>query len=109
MQQRTRWARSIDKTIADAKRSILLREFRPLTQPSVVAAAEPALLAIAEVLRDEHQSVRPAALDELRCFLTDTTSRLYGDNPISARWAAEQLRQRFIQQPPATGSVSSDC
>lgn len=64
----------------------------------MVRAAAPALLAIAETLRDEHQPVSSAALAQLRHFLTAEGSPLLGEDPIRARWVAEQLRQRFVEE-----------
>jgi hypothetical protein len=73
----------------------------PCTRPDVVRAAAPALLAIAATLRDERQPVSPAALAELRHFLTAGGSPLLGEDPMRARWIAEQLRQRFLEEARA--------
>jgi len=96
VRERRRWARAIDKTIVDSERFILYRQHRPLTQARVVAACAPALREIAAVLRDEQRPIARTALQELQAFLTDTIlSPPYKDNPISARWAAAELRNRF--------------
>ncbi len=101
LRERRRWARSIDKLMADANRRILHRAYRPLANLAAVHRCTPALLAIAGALREEGLTVSRDTLRELRAFLTDGgASPLYGDHPIAALWVAEDLRRR-LQPTPA--------
>ena len=99
MRRRAAWAHAIDRALREADASTLLgSRLPPFTHHQVVRAAAPALRAIAAMLRDEHQRVSPAALAELRHFLIEGRSPLLGEDCIKARWVAEQLRQRFIEE-----------
>ena len=90
--ERKVWARSIERTIEDAARTSTIVRMR-LTQPSVVAAAAPALSSVAATLRDEDASVSREALDAVRAFMTDgAASPLYGRDPLAAHRAADELR-----------------
>ncbi len=96
LDERKVWARSIDSAIKDASRPSTPVRMR-LTQPSVVAAAAPALTAVAAALRDEDDVVSRDALDAVRSFMTDgIDSPLYGRDPLAARRAADELRGRVV-------------
>jgi len=100
LRERKRWARSIEKLIADANRRIPQRAYRPLANTAAVHRATPALLGVAATLRAEELTVSRDLLGELRAFLTDGgASPLYGNHPIAALWAAEELRRRFAPTP----------
>lgn len=101
MRERRRWARSVEKLVADAHRYILLRAYRPLYNTAAVRRATPALLDIAAALRAEDLEVSRELLGELRALLTDGgSSPLYRDHPIAALWAIEDLRHRLLPEPP---------
>jgi hypothetical protein len=75
-------------------------DFPPLMRREVVWACRPALLAVAETLGDERQPVSAAALRQLKRFLTDpSASPLFGDDPATARCAAQQLERSFTGHP----------
>jgi hypothetical protein len=75
-------------------------DFPPLLRREVVWACRPALLAIAGALGDERQPVSAAAVRQLKRFLTDpSASPLFGDDPATARCAAEQLQRSFTGHP----------
>ncbi|HEX9343392.1 MAG TPA: hypothetical protein VF995_07235 [Actinomycetota bacterium] len=96
LRERRRWARSIEKLVADANRRILQRAYWPLANTTAVHRATPALLDVATALRQQDLLVSRDLLGELRAFLTDGgASPLYGNHPIAALWAAEELRRRF--------------
>ena len=100
LRERRRWARSIEKLVADAHRYILLRAYRPLYNIDAVRRAAPALLEIAAALRDAELDVSRELLGDLRALLTDAgTSPLYRDHPIAALWAVEELRRRLLPTP----------
>jgi hypothetical protein len=92
MDERTLWARSIDGAIKDASRpSTFVRT--GLTHPAVVAAAAPALSAVAATLREQDAVVSREVLDAVRRFMTDgIDSPLYGRDPLAAHRAADDLR-----------------
>lgn len=104
--ERRVWARSIDSAIKHASRPSTLVRMR-LTQPAVVAAAAPALAAVAATLRDEGDVVSRGAMDAIRTFMTNgSESPLYGRDPLAARRAADELRRlvvtgRAAQRSPA--------
>ena len=104
LDERRVWARSIDGAINDASRPSTFARMR-LTHPAVVAAAVPALSAVATTLRDEQEFVSREALDTVRAFLTDgIDSPLYGRDPLAAHRAADELRTlvvsgRIAQRP----------
>jgi len=101
MRQRRAWTRSVHRLLEPAARRYVYWWQAPLTRREVVWACRPALLAIAATLRDQRQPISATALWHLKTFLTDpNVSPLFGDNPITARWAAEQLRHTFIGHPP---------
>jgi hypothetical protein len=90
------WAKSIEGAIDDASRPSTLARMR-LTHPAVVAAAAPALSAVAATLRDEQAFVSREALDAVRAFLTDgIDSPLYGRDPLAAHRAADELRNLVV-------------
>jgi hypothetical protein len=75
-------------------------DFPPLTRRQVVWACRPALLAIADALRDGRQPISAAALRQLRTFRCDpSVSPLFGDDPGAARRAARQLQCSFTGHP----------
>jgi hypothetical protein len=102
MRRRRAWVRSVHQTL-DAvgycyrpwwQRPHPYWDFRPLLRREVVWACRPALLAVAGALGDERQPVSAAALRQLRRFLTDpSASPLFGDDPATARRAAQQLQR----------------
>jgi hypothetical protein len=92
MEERHVWARSMDGAVKDASRPSRPFRYR-LVRPAVVAAAVPALSAVAAALRDEDLPVSREALDAVRAFMSDgVDSPLYGGDPLAARRAAEVLR-----------------
>jgi hypothetical protein len=104
MRRRRAWARSVHGLLEAVsrcrRRPHPYWEFPPLVRREVVWACRPALLAIVGVLGDERQPVSTAALRQLKEFLTDpSTSPLFGDDPATARCAAEQLQRSFTGHP----------
>jgi len=82
----------MDGAVKDASRPSRPFRYR-LARPAVVAAAVPALSAVAAALRDEDLPVSREALDAVRAFMSDgVDSPLYGGDPLAARRAAEVLR-----------------
>jgi hypothetical protein len=58
------------------------------------------LLAIAGVLGDERQPISAVALRQLKRFLTDpSVSALFGEDPVAAGRAAQQLQCSFTGHP----------
>ncbi len=108
MRRRRAWALSVQQTL-DAVSHCQppwwqlphpYRDFPPLLRREVVWACRPALLAVAGALGDERQPVSAAALRQLKRFLTDpSTSPLFGDDPATARLAAQQLQRSFTGHP----------
>ena len=95
MDERTVWARSLERAIEDASRPSTPFRYR-LTRPAVVVAATPALSAVAATLRDEQIAVSREPIDAVRSFITDgVDSPLYGRDPLAARRGAEALRGLF--------------
>jgi hypothetical protein len=75
-------------------------DFPPLTRREVVWACRPALLAIAGALGDQRQPISAVALRQLKRFLTDpSVSPLFGDDPLAAGRAAQQLQCSFTGHP----------
>jgi hypothetical protein len=102
MDDRTVWARSIDRAIKDAARPARSLRFR-IARPVVVLAAASELSAVAAILRDETATVSLEALAAVRAFMTDgIDSPLYGQDPLAARRGAEQLRRVFVTPQQAT-------
>lgn len=92
---RTGWARSIDRAISDAVSTVVPLRHR-IARPIVVLSAAPALVAVAAALRDEDVAVSREALDAVREFMTDgIDSPLYGSDPLAARRGADALRRLF--------------
>jgi hypothetical protein len=95
LEERTTWARSIDRAIKDAAGSTIPLRNR-VARPAVVLGAAPALSAVAAALRDEDVVVSREALNAVRSFLTDgIDSPLYGRDPLAARRGADVLRRRL--------------
>jgi hypothetical protein len=108
MRRRRAWIRSVHGLLEAVSRCSLswwqcphpYWDFPPLLRREVVWACRPALLAIAGALGDERQPVSAAALRPLTRFLTDpSTSPLFGNDPATARCAAEQLQRSFTGHP----------
>lgn len=98
--ERKRWARSIEKLVADADRRVPHRAYRPLFNTTAVHRATPALLDLAAGLRAEDLPVSRKLLGDLRALLTDGGgSPLYRDHPIAVLWAVEDLRRRLLPEP----------
>src|SRR5262249_11933537 len=107
--ERTTWARAIGRTVQDTHRDgWIIRGARPLTRPSVVAAATPALLAIEDALLDPRQHVSRATCTAIKSLLQDgATPRLCGDAPAAARNAAEVLRNALATPAPVGEPVAA--
>jgi hypothetical protein len=101
LDERTDWARSIDRAIEDAAGpGIPLRN--RVARPAVVLGAAPALSAVAAALRDEDLVVSRESLNAVRSFLTDgVDSPLYGRDPLAARRGADALRRRLVSADAA--------
>jgi hypothetical protein len=75
-------------------------DFPPLIHREVVWVCRPSLLAIAAILVDERQPISATALRQLKRFLTEpSVSPLFGDDPMVARRAAQQLQCSFTNHP----------
>jgi hypothetical protein len=107
MRRRRAWGRAIERLFQLASRSSSswqvphpYWDFPPLISRTVVWACRPALLAIAAALHDERQPISGAALRQLKTFLTDASvSPLFGDDPLTARQAAQELQHSFTGHP----------
>jgi hypothetical protein len=108
MRRRRRWARSVHGLLEAAGRCYSSRrqsphpywDFPPLIRREVIWACRPALLAIAGALGDERQPISAAALRQLKTFLCHpSASPLFGDDPLAARRAAQQLQYSFTGHP----------
>jgi hypothetical protein len=104
MRRRRAWARSVHGLLEAVsrcqRRPNPYWDFPPLVRREVVWACRPALLAVAGVLGDGRQPVSAVALRQLRGFLTDpSTSPLFGDDPATARLAAQRLQRSFTGHP----------
>jgi hypothetical protein len=108
MRRRRAWARSVYRLLQAVSRGCPAWwqyphpywDFPPLTLRQVVWACRPALLAIAATLCDQRQPISAAALRQLRTFLCDpSVSPLFGDDPVVARGAAQQLQRSFTGHP----------
>jgi hypothetical protein len=81
-------------------------DFPPRLCREVIWACRPALLAIAAILVEERQPISATALRQLKRFLTEpSVSPLFGDDPMVARRAAQQLLCSFTDHP----EVDRDC
>ena len=75
-------------------------DFPPRLCREVIWACRPALLAIAAILVEERQPISATALRQLKRFLTEpSVSPLFGDDPMVARRAAQQLLCSFTDHP----------
>jgi hypothetical protein len=108
MRRRRVWARSVHRLLEAVSRASPswwqyphpYWDFPPLTRRQVVWACRPALLAIAATLCDQRQPISAAALRKLKTFLCDpSVSPLFGDDPVVARCAAQQLQCSFTGHP----------
>lgn len=108
MRRRRAWARSIHRLLETVSRCAPswwqyphpYRDYPPLIRRQVIWACRPALLAIAGVLGDQQQPVSAAALRQLKTFLCQPSrSPLFGDDPGTARRAAQQLQYSFTGHP----------
>jgi hypothetical protein len=108
MRRRRSWARSVYRLLEAVSRCYPswwqfphpYWDFPPLMRREVIWACRPALLAIAGALCDQRQPISAAALRQLKTFLTDpSVSPLFGDDPLAARRAAQQLQCSFIGHP----------
>jgi nucleotide-binding universal stress UspA family protein len=90
---RKRLAGTIDKLRQDARTERpLLRGFRPLARPAVVAACEPTLARITALLESDRIALAPEALANLNRFLTEgATSPLYGHDALAANATARAI------------------
>jgi hypothetical protein len=108
MRRRRAWARSVHRLLEAVSRCYPswwqfphpYWDFPPLTRREVIWACRPALLAIAAALGDQQQPISAEALRQLKTFLCDPgVSPLFGEDPVAARWAAQQLQCRFTGHP----------
>jgi hypothetical protein len=107
MRQRRTWARSVQRLLEAFSRCLPwwqsphpYFDFPPRLCREVLWACRPSLLAIAAILVDERQPISATALEQLKRFLTDpSVSPLFGDDPMVARRAAQQLQCSFTNQP----------
>jgi hypothetical protein len=102
-QARARWARSIDRLLAELERpEPLLRSARRLYRRDVAAACANSLIEIQWVLVDQAANVRPEEMRSLRSFLTDGAgSPLYRDDAERAGHLAHELAVAFTVPAPA--------
>jgi hypothetical protein len=107
MGQRRRWARAVYRLHEEVsrcqpwwQRPHPYWDFPPLTRREVVWACRPALLAIAGALGDQRQPISAVALRQLKRFLTEpSVSALFGEDPVAAGRAAQQLQRSFTGHP----------
>jgi hypothetical protein len=108
MRRRRAWARAIRRLLETVSRGSPswwqfpnpYWDFPPLTRREVIWACRPALLAIAAALGDEQQPISAAALRQLKTFLCHpSVSPLFGEHPVAARRAAQQLQSSFTGHP----------
>ena len=107
MRRRRAWARSVQRMLEAVSGCSPwwqfphpYWDFPPLIRREVVWACRPSLLAIAAILVDERQPISATALRQLKRFLTDpSVSPLFGDDPMVARRAAQQLQCSFTDDP----------
>jgi hypothetical protein len=106
MRRRRRLARSIEQLLEAAGDRHTAWQFpHPdweaplLLQVRVVQACQPTLLTIRDALLDQRLPISARSLEQLKRFLANSSSPLFGDNPVLARRSAEQL-QRIVTGRP---------
>jgi hypothetical protein len=107
MRRRRAWARSVQRLLKAVSGCSPWWQFPhpywdlpPLIHREVVWVCRPSLLAIAAILVDERQPISATALRQLKRFLTEpSVSPLFGDDPMVARRAAQQLQCSFTNHP----------
>jgi hypothetical protein len=107
LEERTAWARSIDRAIKDAATSGVRLRNR-VARPAVVLGAAPALSAVAAALRNEDLAVSREAMTAVREFLTNgIDSPLYGRDPLAARRGADALRRQLLGSEAAQRATAA--
>jgi hypothetical protein len=107
MRQRRAWSRSVHRLLEAVSGCSPwwqfphpYWDFPPLIRREVVWACRPSLLTIAAILVDERQPISATTLRQLKRFLTDpSASPLFGNDPMAARRAAQQLQGSFTNHP----------
>ena len=107
MRQRRAWARAVQRLFEAFsgcspwwQSPHPFFDFPPRLCREVIWACRPALLAIAAILVEERQPISATALRQLKRFLTEpSVSPLFGDDPMVARRAAQQLLCSFTDHP----------